>query len=51
MCPTQGFRPGLCTAAPIRGLKAKIQPVEILDHIAVLVFDTDLFFKLLNLQL
>ena len=47
----QGFRPGLRTVAPIRGLKTRLQPVGVLDHIAILVLDTFLFFKLLNLKL
>jgi hypothetical protein len=51
MSRPQGFRPGLRTVAPIRGLKTSFQLVEIFDHITVLVLDTYLFFKLLNLQL
>jgi hypothetical protein len=35
----QGFRPGLRTIAPIRGLKTSIQPVGVLDQIVVLVLD------------
>jgi len=47
----QGFRPGLRTVAPIRGLKTGFEVIAILDQVAVFVLNAFLFFKLLYLKL
>jgi len=47
----QGFRPGLRTDAPIRGLNTGFQTVESVNQKTDLLMGTLLIFKLLNFKL